>query len=168
MLTKKIDSRRLFVGVTMLAIFYLQVTDPYGTLLMVADVGGVAPIWVRLIHAIDILLLIAVLIGYVRSHLWTYRLLLAETVYVLLTNATFVATSGLDRFTIGFGSEQYLTIFLVQVAARVALLGVLGYGRKTGVTEGRSIESEGGPPVQAFGGVTAGELKEHGGGQAAP
>lgn len=112
----------LFLGLLAIAVFL----DPYSLHANASDAVLHAPWWQTRLAVIDV-----VLLGAALWFVWhdrgatAFRLIGAEALFNLTIGVALVLRDGVGRFVMGFGGEEYLSIYLTLIALRIVLLLVL-------------------------------------------
>lgn len=84
-----------------------------------------SPLWRLGLVVLELLLILAFCIFVWRKRYRRAGLVLSGATFVsLLVNAIIVSREGISRFLIAFGTEQILSLYLVLIAVRVAMLGI--------------------------------------------
>jgi hypothetical protein len=115
--------RRVAAGVIGFALLACIALDPYTWYRDASDAAVRAPWWQTALAGADALLIAGFAVHAWRSDYRAASLCLAAAIVVnLLTNAAYVSRDGVDRFLMGFGAEQYLSLYLGTIAIRALLL----------------------------------------------
>lgn len=110
--------RRVLTSAT--AVFLAGVTlwDPYT---LPSDSVRTAPWWQFGLMLADVSLLATIAALLWRNRTGAHHVVLGELLFAIGSAVVLVRRDGVARFAHGFGAEEYLSLFLVTVAIRVAL-----------------------------------------------
>jgi len=133
--------RRTLEALTTLVLLATVLLDPYTRWLNASDGSIPAPSWQTALQLADAAFLVCVLALAARKMPRQASTVLAlEAVYNLFLNFGFVMRDGVNRFSRGFGGEEYLSLYFIVIGIRVLLLFELG---RHGLSAYSSREAEG-------------------------
>ena len=100
-------------------------SDPYTYFADTYSPFAPAPFWRVGLSVLELaLLLIYCVFTWRRRYRRAGLLLCSATFLNLVANAFFVSTEGVDRFLVAIGTEEILTVYLILLALRVAMIAV--------------------------------------------
>jgi len=100
--------------------------DPYTQFADTYSPFAPAPLWRLGLTALELaLLLMFCILAWRKRYRRAGMLLCGETFLNLIVNTLFVSRQGIDRFLIAFGTTEILTPYLMLLALRVAMLGII-------------------------------------------
>ena len=117
--------RRVLTSATALLLAVAILWDPYTRALNVSDVARPAPWWQLALGLTDVSLLATIAALVWRQRKGAHHVVLGELFFALGGAIILVRRDGVARFAHGFGADEYLSLFLVTLAIRVALYASL-------------------------------------------